>query len=111
VSDFGPSDPDDPQSWPREVAPMTGGDGERIPNYLTQAILTTVLCCLPFGIVAIVHAAQVNSKVAAGDLAGARESSRKAKTWVWASAATGLAAVIVWFIVAVTLGGESSSNF
>ena len=31
-----------------------------------QAILVTLFCCLPFGIVAIVFAAQVDSKVAAG---------------------------------------------
>ena len=42
-----------------------------IPNYLVQAILVTVFCCLPFGIPAIVFAAQVNSKVAAGDIHGA----------------------------------------
>ncbi|WP_257999941.1 CD225/dispanin family protein [Fischerella thermalis] len=26
-----------------------------VPTYLPQAILTTVFCCLPFGIVAIVY--------------------------------------------------------
>ena len=35
-----------------------------VPNYLVQAILTTIFCCLPFGIVAIVFAAQVNGKLA-----------------------------------------------
>ena len=38
-----------------------------IPNYLVQAILVTIFCCLPFGIVAIVFAAQVNSALAAGN--------------------------------------------
>jgi len=37
-----------------------------VPNYLVQAILCTICCCLPFGIVAIVYAAQVNGKVAGG---------------------------------------------
>ncbi|NER07984.1 MAG: CD225/dispanin family protein [Okeania sp. SIO3C4] len=36
---------------------------ENVPSYLTQAILITVFCCLPFGIVAIVYAAQVNSRL------------------------------------------------
>jgi len=31
--------------------------GGTIPNYLTQAILVTLCCCVPFGIVAIVNAA------------------------------------------------------
>src|SRR5688572_1154941 len=92
MSDFGASDPGDPQSWPREVAP-DGGAGTKIPNYLPQSILVTLFCCLPFGIVAIVNAAQVNSKVAAGDVAGAQESSRKARTWVLASFVTGLVVI------------------
>src|SRR3990172_6476576 len=46
----------------------------RIPNYLVHAILCTLFCCLPLGIVAIVYAAQVNSKAAAGDIARAEEA-------------------------------------
>src|SRR6185503_13035455 len=36
------------------------------PNYLTQAIVVTLCCCVPFGIPAIVFAAQVNSKFQQG---------------------------------------------
>ena len=57
--------------------------GVTVPNYLVQAILVTVLCCLPFGIVSIIYAAQVNSKLAIGDIAGATQSSRSAKMWAW----------------------------
>jgi len=56
-----------------------------VPNYLVQAILVTIFCCVPFGIVSIVYAAQVNGKVAAGDYAGAIATSNKAKTWAWVS--------------------------
>ncbi len=63
-----------------------------IPNYLVQAILVTVLCCLPFGIVAIVYAAQVNTKVQVGDIEGARDASKNARMWCWISFAAGLAA-------------------
>ncbi|MES2882212.1 MAG: CD225/dispanin family protein, partial [Bacteroidota bacterium] len=35
-------------------------------NWLVESILVTIFCCLPFGIVGIVNAAQVNSKFAAG---------------------------------------------
>jgi hypothetical protein len=41
-----------------------------IPNHLVWAILTTIFCCLPFGIVAIVYAAQVNTKVVEGEGVG-----------------------------------------
>jgi hypothetical protein len=61
------------------------------------AILTTIFCCLPFGIAAIVYAAQVDGKVAMGDHAGAVETSRKAKTWCWVSFGVGL---VGWLIYA-----------
>jgi len=66
-----------------------------VPNYLVQAILTTVFCCLPLGIVSIVYAAQVNGKVAAGDRAGALESSRNARLWAWISFGAGLVLVVL----------------
>jgi hypothetical protein len=45
------------------------------------------MCCLslPFGIVAIVFSTQVNSKLAYGDLAGAKDASNKAKIFCWVS--------------------------
>lgn len=60
----------------------------KIPNYLVQSILVTVCCCLPAGIVAIVYAAQVDGKVALGDLEGARRYSRLAYIWSWVSFGT-----------------------
>lgn len=60
------------------------------PNHLVWAILVTIFCCLPFGIVSIVYAAQVNSKVAAGDIIGAWQSSNSAKTWAWVAFGVGL---------------------
>ncbi|NIM07517.1 MAG: CD225/dispanin family protein [Armatimonadetes bacterium] len=72
-----------------------------VPNYLVQAILVTLFCCLPFGIVAIVYAAQVNGKLSGGDIDGAMESSRKAKIWSWISFGVGLG--IVMYIILVML--------
>ena len=65
-----------------------------IPNYLVQAILVTLCCCLPGGVVAIVFASQVNTKLAAGDVAGAMESSRNAKMWCWIGFGGGLLVAI-----------------
>lgn len=81
-----------------------GGPASKVPSYLAQAILTTLFCCLPFGIVAIVYAAQVNSKLAVGDYAGAVEVSNKAKTWCWVSFGIGLAGAAIWFVI-VLIGG------
>lgn len=69
-----------------------------IPNYLVQSILVTVLCCLPFGIPAIVHAAQVNARIQARDFAGARRCSDKAKLWAWLGFGVGLAGGLIYFL-------------
>jgi ABC-type Fe3+ transport system permease subunit len=74
------------------------------PNYLAWAIVTTILCCLPFGIVSIVYAAQVNSKWQMGDYEGAKLSSKNAKIWAWVSFGVALAGAIIWFILAVVIG-------
>jgi len=68
------------------------------------AILSTIFCCLPLGVVSIVFAAQVNSKYQVGDYAGAMDASRKAKTWALASTLTGLILGILWLIVVVVAG-------
>ena len=86
---------------------VSGSPSKQIPNYLVQAILVTIFCCLPFGIPAIVFAAQVNGKIAAGDYAGAVESSNKAKTWCWISFGVGLAAGIIYMLILI-IGGLNS---
>jgi hypothetical protein len=73
--------------------------GTTVPNYLVFAILATVFCCLPAGIPAIVFAAQVNSKLQVGDVAGAQAASNNAKMWCWISFGVGLAAIGVWVLL------------
>ena len=75
------------------------------PNYLAWAIITTILCCLPFGIVSIIYAAQVNSKWAASDVTGALQSSKNAKTWAWVSFGAGLLGLVIWIVMIVIFGG------
>jgi hypothetical protein len=77
------------------------------PNYLVWAILTTIFCCLPFGIVSIVFAAQVNSKWQDGDYQGARLSSKNAKLWAWIAFGVGIFGAFIWSILALlgVIGG------
>lgn len=82
------------------------------PNYLVHAILATLFCCLPFGIVAIVYAAQVSSKWAAGDAHGAYAASRNARMWSVISFAVGLVAVALWLaLIAIGSGTGSDSGY
>jgi hypothetical protein len=67
-----------------------GVQGAPPPNYLVWAILSTIFCCLPFGIASIVFAAQVNGKWNSGDHAGAQDSSAKAKRFAIIAAVVGV---------------------
>lgn len=77
----------------------------QVSNNLVWAILSTLFCCLPLGIVSIVFAAQVNTKLAAGDVAGARESADKAKKWAIYSVIAWVVLVVLYLIFIFALGG------
>lgn len=72
--------------------------GAQIPNYLWQSIVVTLCCCLPLGIVSIIFAAQVNSKLAQGDIAGARDASQKAKMFALIGFGVGLVGIVLAMI-------------
>ena len=76
-----------------------------VPNHLVWAILSTLFCCLPLGIVSIVFAAQVNGKLAAGDVAGAQEASDKAKKWAMWSAIAGVIVAVLYVVLVMAMGG------
>jgi hypothetical protein len=83
--------------------PSTTGSTGEVQNYLIPAILATIFCCLPLGVVSIIFATQVNGKLAAGDVAGAMESSRKAKMFMFITIGAGLLtwiiAIVLWVFV------------
>jgi hypothetical protein len=85
------------------VTPPTGAAPQTIPSHLAMAIFSTLCCCLPLGIVAIVYASQVSSKVAAGDIAGAQAASHSAKVWGILSIVLGVIGSIIGFGVQVLL--------
>ncbi|MEO6414362.1 MAG: CD225/dispanin family protein [Pedococcus sp.] len=87
MSDYG-TPPPPPPSAPGYNQPTAGGTPP--PNYLVWAILSTIFCCLPLGIASIVFAAQVNGKYASGDVAGAQESSAKARRFAMIAAVVGI---------------------
>ena len=82
-----------------------GVQGTPPPNYLVWAILSTVLCCLPLGVVSIVFSTQVNSKWAMGDVAGSQAASGKARNFAIWSAIAWVAIVIVVVILRFAAGG------
>ena len=75
---------------PAPAYESAGAPGTPPPTYLVWAILSTIFCCLPFGIASIVFAAQVNGKWNSGDHAGAQDSSAKAKRFAIIAAVVGV---------------------
>ena len=67
-------------------APVFRPQVEFVPNHLVWAILSTLFCCWPLGVVAIVYATRVDARRAGGDVAGAWDASRKARLWAMWSA-------------------------
>ncbi len=101
--------PAPPPQGQRMNPPYPGTSSARVPNYLVWAILVTLFCFLPTGIVAIVYASQVGSKLTAGDVPGAMDSSRKAKMWTIISAVAGI--VLGILLVAGSVGTTTSPSF
>jgi hypothetical protein len=82
---------------PYQAPAAQAGVPTKINNWLVPAILATLCCCLPFGIVSIVYAAQVNAKLAGGDVAGAMQSASNARMWFWIAFGLGLLVQIIYF--------------
>ncbi|CAN5883342.1 hypothetical protein BH09ACT7_BH09ACT7_51790 [soil metagenome] len=106
-----------PGNYPPPPPPSGGGyppPGQGVPgaapsNHLAIAILTTLFCCLPFGIVSIVKASSVNGLWAGGRYAEAEAASAAAKKWaIWSVVAAVVAYVIYGILIA---SGAVSGSF
>ncbi|MFT4127589.1 MAG: CD225/dispanin family protein [Gordonia sp. (in: high G+C Gram-positive bacteria)] len=71
---------------------------------LVWGILTTVLCCVPLGVVAIVYAAKVDKLWLLGDVEGARKASAAARNWSIGSAVATVVLVALFIGVAALAG-------
>ena len=93
---------------PDQPYPSYGGSGGGTPpgNNLVWGILTTLFCCLPFGIVSIVQAAKVDSLWNSGRHAEAQAAADSAKKWAIIAAVSGVV-VIGGYIVLVFAVGMS----
>lgn len=67
-------------------------------TWLAESILVTLFCCLPFGIVGIVHAAKVESAFNSGDYDGADRASAEAKKWTMIGFWIGVVLIALYFI-------------
>jgi hypothetical protein len=112
-----PPPPPPPGSYP---PPPPGGfpppGGGPVPggappdNNLVWAILSTILCCLPLGIVSIIKSTQVSGLWNSGQYAAAQKSADDAKKFAIWGAIIGVVinVLIVIFYVVVGVGSYAS---
>ncbi|WP_410611960.1 CD225/dispanin family protein [Amycolatopsis sp. lyj-109] len=96
------------------------GYGYPPPNYgpppennLVWAILSTVLCCLPLGIVAIVKANQVHTLWFQGFPAEAQKAAADARKWaMWSAISTGILLLlyVVFIVVMIVFVGVNANR-
>jgi hypothetical protein len=78
-----------------------------VPTHLVAAVAVTLLCFAPTGVAAVVCAGNVRTRLALGDLDGARRASRAALALVWASA---LMSAMFLFVIVVGASGYSQTH-
>lgn len=84
----------------RNLNPMINQDlkpnSNGIPpkTWLVESILVTIFCCQISGIISIIYASRVESTFYRGDIAGAENASKTAKTLVLVSIALGVLGIV-----------------
>mgnify|MGYP005613006205 CR=1 FL=1 len=68
-------------------------------THMTKAILCTLFCCLPFGVVGIINASKVSSLYAAGNVELAQAASLEAKKWTKIGFICGIVFYVLYFVV------------
>lgn len=77
-----PQPPQPRQQYGYSQQPYQQPMGPMPDTHMVGAILITLFCCVPFGVVAIIKASQVSSCYSRGDYGGAVQSSNEAKKWI-----------------------------
>lgn len=78
---------------------------QRPDTNLVWAILSTIFCCLPFGIASIVYAAQVDGLYSRGEYAAAQAASDKALKFAKISAIVAVACWLLYILIYVVFIG------
>lgn len=82
-------------------------------NYLVWAILVTVLCCLPFGIISLLSSNKVAGLWAQGRYAEAQAASASAKKWAIIGAIVGAvfyAIVVILYVVIIVIAVKNAPS-
>ncbi|XP_029658025.1 uncharacterized protein LOC115232335 isoform X1 [Octopus sinensis] len=87
----------------KQVLETMVAEGIKKENNLVKAILVTIFCCLPLGIVAIIQANKANTELKNGNLTEAVRSNESAKKFIKYGLIIGLLFSIIIIIVKVAI--------
>ena len=73
-------------------------------NHLVKAILITLFCCLPFGIVSIVNSSKVDSAFNTGNYDEAERLSKEANKWANYGLWIGIAVYVIYIVFMIATG-------
>lgn len=91
----------------QQQAPM--GSMPPMPDTnLVLAIISTICCCLPLGIVAIIYSSKVSGLYAAGQYQEALKASANAKKWAIWSIIAGIVFSVVYTIIMIAAGSAAT---
>lgn len=74
---------------------------EKFESYFVHSILVLVLCCVPFGIAALINATKAKGSYESGNYAEAEENAAKAKKWCIYGVVGGVVFSIIYAIFVV----------
>lgn len=95
--------PPPPGNYPPQQ-PGGGVPAGQPDNNLVWAILVTVLCCLPLGIVSIVKSTQVSGLWNQGRYAEAQKAADDAKKFAMWAAIAGVAFAVIYLVISLAVG-------
>ncbi len=70
-------------------------------NHLVLAIICTIFCCLPLGIVSIINGAKVDGLYKAGDYQGAVDASENAKKYAVWGMILGFIVIVAYLLIGI----------
>lgn len=100
--------PPPPGAFPPPGGPVPGGAPP--DNNLVWAILVTVLCCLPLGIVSIIKSTQVSGLWTSGRYAEAQKAADDAKKFAVWGAIAGAVVIVLYIIFYLVVGVSTFSS-
>ena len=81
-------------------------------NHMVWAILSTILCCMPLGVVAIIKASKVEQLWYQGFHAEAQRAADDAKKWsIYSAVSIGVLILLYFIVMIVILVLQGATNF